>query len=473
MNSIEEQLNKEKLEEIKAVVSTITGYMVLPLYLIFWVTDLFYAPEYKWEFLFLRCLVIPFALLSNFLVNKTKTLFAAQNIGLAYIFGLAIIIDVMILLMAEPTSPYYTGLILIAIGGLGFFPWSRQYFIYVVAVIFVPYLIIVFSLNPGEKDIASLVVIGFFINGTVTVLWVVSFFREKLRLKEITARLKLKSEIEKRKSVEIDLTQARDEALKASKAKSIFLANMSHELRTPLNAIIGYGELLEDEVIDNGHHTYVDDLNKINTAGRHLLNLINDVLDLSRIEAGQMKILTEDIDLAVMMKTDESIFNSLVKKNHNTFSIHCPDDIGLLETDEIKLRQILYNLVSNAGKFTKNGKINLSITPLLIKEQQWLRFDVADDGIGMTPEQTYKVFDVFVQADSTTTKKFGGSGLGLSICWHFSHMLGGEIFLDSEVGHGTVFTILLPRYQTLYKEKFSHEELKEISLQKDSSYAFG
>lgn len=468
MDLIREQLDKEKLDEMQAVVRTITGYMVLPLYLIFWITDLFYAPEYKWEFLALRLFSIPFALLSNYFVNRATTLLIAQRIGLTYIFGLSAIIYVMIYMMGDPTSPYYTGLIIIATGGLGFFPWTKKYFIYVVVVIFLPYILIVLSLSPSKDDIPLLVVIGFFINGTVTVLWVVHFFREKLRIKEITARLKLKIEVEKRKSVEVDLIEARDEALKASKAKSTFLANMSHELRTPLNAIIGYGGLLEDEARENNHEIYLQDLDKINTASTHLLNLITGVLDISKIEAGQMELFIEKIDLFNMMEIEKSIFESIAEKNKNIFTINCSDNIGLLESDEIKLRQILYNLVSNAGKFTKNGTINLDVARFSIKKQDWLRFDLSDSGIGMTIEQTTKVFEEFVQADSTTTKKFGGTGLGLSICRHFARLLGGNIFIDSKEGHGTTFTVLLPRCPILCNEEIDYDELKAI-MEKNSS----
>ena len=466
MDLIKEQLEKEKLDELQAVVRTITGYMVLPLYLIFWVTDLFYAPEYKWEFLALRLLSIPFALLSNYFINKATTLLIAQRIGLAYIFGLSAIIYVMIYMMGEPTSPYYTGLIIIATGGLGFFPWTKKYFIYVVIAIFLPYILIVLSLSPGEDDIPRLVIIGFFINGTVTVLWVIHFFREKLRLKEITSRLNLKIEIEKRKAAETDLIEARDGALKASKAKSAFLANMSHELRTPLNAIIGYGGLLEEEIRENNHEIYLKDLNKINVAGNHLLNLITGVLDISKIEAGQMKTFFEKIDPFKMLTTEKSIFDSIAEKNKNTFTINCPDNIGLLESDEVKLRQILYNLVSNAGKFTEHGRIHLDVKPLSIKDQEWLRFDLSDSGIGMTEEQTTKVFEEFVQADLTTTKKFGGTGLGLSICRHFTRLLGGAIFIDSKEGYGTTFTVLLPRYPVSYNEKIAYDELKSIIEEK-------
>ena len=468
MDLIKEQLEKEKLDELQAVVRTITGYMVLPLYVMFWITDLFYAPEYKWEFLALRLFSIPFALLSNYFVSKATTLLVAQRIGLAYIFGLSAIIYVMIFMMGEPTSPYYTGLIIIATGGLGFFPWTKKYFIYVVIVIFLPYILIVLSLSPHESDIPRLVVIGFFINGTVTVLWVIHFFREKLRLKEITTRLNLNIEIEKRKAAETDLIEARDEALKASKAKSAFLANMSHELRTPLNAIIGYGGLLEDEVRENNHEVYLKDLNKINVAGTHLLNLITGVLDISKIEAGKMDTFFEKINLSKMMSTEKTIFDSIAEKNKNTFTINCPDNIGSLESDEVKLRQILYNLVSNAGKFTEHGRINLDITSFSIKDQDWLRFDLSDSGIGMTEEQTEKAFEEFVQADSTTTKKFGGTGLGLSICRHFTRILGGDIFIDSKEAYGTTFTVLLPRYPALYNERITYDELKSIA-EKNSS----
>ena len=466
MDSIKKQLDQEKLEEMQAVVYTITGYMVLPLYLMFWITDLVYVPEYKWEFLFLRLFSIPFALLSNYFIRKSTTLLTAQRVGIAYILGLCAIIDVMIFMMGDPISPYYTGLVLIAIGGLGFFPWDRKYFIYVSIVIYAPYIFLVYLLQPTINDLGHLVIIGFFINGSITILWVVHFFREKLRIKEITARLKLNIEIEKRKSVEVDLIQARDEALKASKAKSTFLANMSHELRTPLNAIIGYGELLKDEARDNKHNIYIGDLNKISAAGNHLLNLITGVLDISKIEAGQMEVLSEKIDIAGMMSAEKSIFDSIAKKNKNIFDLKFPNNIGFLQSDEVKLRQILYNVMSNAGKFTKQGEINLAVYPFEIRGQDWVRFDISDTGIGMTSEQSSKVFEEFVQADSTTTKEFGGTGLGLSICWHFTKMLGGKIFIRSKVGKGSTFTILLPRSIYLANEKIPFDELKEVSLQK-------
>lgn len=465
MEAYSQQLEHEKLEEMRAVVTTITSNMVLPLYLIFWITDLVYAPQYKWEFLFLRCLVIPVAYLANSSINRAKTLAVAQNISLAYVFSLAGIINVMMFIMAEPTSPYYTGLILIAIGGLGFFPWTKKYFIYVVLVIFAPYFAFLYSLELAESDIVHLIVVGFFINGTVTVLWVIQFFRERLRIKEITARLDLNSEIEKRREVENDLIDARDQALHASQAKSTFLANMSHELRTPLNAIIGYSELLQESSLDDGNDLYIKDLKKIDTAGKNLLDLINGVLDISKVEAGQMEIAVEEFEIAKLISSVESTLKPLIEKNNNEFSINCPIDIGIMKSDETKLRQILYNLGSNAGKFTNNGKITLAISPVTVSAQEWIRFDMSDNGIGMTVEQVSKVFNAFTQADSSTTKKFGGTGLGLSICKRFCEMLKGDVFLQSKENYGSTFTVLVPRYLDNSEAEVDVSELEKVVFQ--------
>lgn len=466
MSPYSQQLDRERLEEMQAIVTTITGYMVLPLYLAFWITDLVYAPEYKWDFLILRCLVIPVAMLANYSIKRTQSLTAAQNISLAYIFVLAAIIDAMMIIMAIPITPYYTGLIMIATGGLGFFPWSRRYFVYVVLGIFIPYYIIVFSLHPDKQDIVDLIIISFFISATVTILWVIRFFRETLRIKEITARLDLKSEIEKGKSMERELIHARDAALQASQAKSAFLANMSHELRTPLNAIIGYSELLQESEFDRklNDNSFLEDLKKIDSAGQHLLKLINGVLDISKIEAGQMEVNTEKFDLGNIVEDSKITLRPLVEKNNNQFIVDCPSDIGDMYSDETMLRQSLYNLLSNAGKFTSEGTISLTVSALTINSQEWLRFDVTDTGIGMTPEQLSKIFNAFTQADSGTTKKYGGTGLGLSICWHYCKLLGGDVFVKSKYGKGSVFTMLLPRNYDSDFLKVPTRELEKIVL---------
>lgn len=457
-----QQFDQEKLEEMRAVVITITANMVLPLYLLFWITDLVYVPEYKWEFLLLRLLVIPLAVVSNVLIRRARTLSEAENIGLAYVFALTAIPNAMIYIIGDPITPYYTGLILVAIGGLGFFPWSKKYFIYVVLVIFVPYFLIVYQLEPNAEEIVHLVVIAFFINGTVTILWVINVFREQLRVKEISARLELNSEIEKREKVESDLRAARDQALQASNAKSAFLANMSHELRTPLNAIIGYSELLQEITSNDGNQIYVDDLKKIHSAGNTLLDLINGVLDISKIEAGQMTVSVAEFDLAEMIRNVESMLTPLIEKNNNKLIINYPANIGLMKTDETKLRQILYNLGSNAGKFTQNGEIKLSVHAATIESQEWLRIDISDTGIGMTSEQATKIFKEFTQADSGTTRKFGGTGLGLSICKRFSIILGGDVFVQSEKNVGSIFSVLIPRYLTSAKEIVDLKELEKI-----------
>jgi len=444
MRDYTQQLEKEKLEEMREIVITITGYMVLPLYLIFWITDIVYAPEFAWEFLFLRCLVIPIALTANYYIRKATTLKYAQNVSLTYVISLAAIINIMMIMMANPTSAYYTGLILITIGALGFFPWTRNYFILVVIGIFLPYVAIVYSLNPTKEDIVDLVVYGFFANGTVTILWVIQFFRERLRIKEVSARLELNAEIEKRKTVENDLILARDQALQASQAKSAFLANMSHELRTPLNAIIGYSELLQETAVDDGNDEYVNDLTKIDAAGKNLLELINGVLDISKIEAGQMEVSIEQFNLQEMLQNVEVILAPIFNKNNNQFILEYDPDVNIIKSDETKLRQVIYNLASNAGKFTKDGVISLKVSKISIYDKSWLRFDMTDSGLGMTVEQVTKVFNAFTQADSSTTKKFGGTGLGLSICKHFCEMLGGDIFLKSELNIGSTFSVLIP-----------------------------
>ena len=465
MEVYSQQLEQEKLEEMRAVVTTITSNMVLPLYIIFWITDLVYAPEYKWEFLFLRCLVIPIALIANYSINRANTLTSAQNISLVYVFSLAAIINVMMFIMGEATSPYYTGLVLIAIGGLGFFPWTKRYFIAVVFVIFAPYFAFLYSLDLTKSDLEYLVVIAFFINGTVTVLWVIRFFRERLRINEITARLELNTEIEKRRAAENNLIDARDQALQASQAKSTFLANMSHELRTPLNAIIGYSELLQELSLDDGNEVYVKDLKKIDSAGKNLLELINGVLDISKIEAGQMEVSIEKFNLDELMHNVKTTLSPIIEKNGNQLKITCADNIGSMVSDETKIRQILYNLLSNAGKFTKDGKIEITVSAPVINNQEWIRINVTDNGIGMTSEQTNKVFNAFIQADSTTTKQFGGTGLGLSISWQFCKMLGGDILLDSQYGEGSTFTIILPRNFDMFATKVNRSVLVKTVFQ--------
>ena len=238
-----------------------------------------------------------------------------------------------------------------------------------------------------------------------------------------------------------DAELAREQAQEASKTKSAFLANMSHELRTPMNAIIGYSEMLLEEAEDTGEKWMEPDLKKILSSAKHLLQLINDILDLSKIEAGRMTVFLEPVDIAQTAKDVAATVEPLVAKNANAFELICPDNAGTMRTDLTKLRQTLFNLLSNASKFTEKGKVTLRIER---RADGMVSFAVSDTGIGMNAAQMDKLFGEFVQADASTTRKYGGTGLGLAISRKFCRMLGGDITVESEQGKGSTFTAILP-----------------------------
>lgn len=241
-----------------------------------------------------------------------------------------------------------------------------------------------------------------------------------------------------------DLGEAREQALQANRTKSAFLANMSHELRTPLNAIIGYSEILREEAVADNKTDGIADLNRIHNAGHHLLALINDILDLSKMEAGKMDLFLEEFSIDGIIGEIESMMRVKADKNGNVLVIRCAHDVGMMVADRMRVLQVLNNILLNAIKFTENGTVTLDVSRQNYRDQEMIIFMVTDTGIGMSQTQQKNLFQYFTQVDPSATRKHGGSGLGLAISQQFSRMMGGEISAKSEPGKGSCFTVRLP-----------------------------
>lgn len=267
---------------------------------------------------------------------------------------------------------------------------------------------------------------------------------QELRL----ARSKLEQSNQELQTLNDELAEKRRLADAANQAKSEFLSSMSHELRTPLNAILGYSEMLMENLADLGLLQDADDAKKIKTSGHHLLSLVNDVLNLSKIEAGKMELYIEPCELMPFFAEVTETVIPLVEKNNNRLSLHYHFTDEIMQTDIMKFRQILFNLLSNAAKFTHEGLIEVDAQFIQPAKTRYLQVVVVDTGIGISETQQKRLFQAFNQADASTTRRYGGTGLGLVLCKHFAEMLGGQISLQSRVNHGSRFEVILPVAQT-------------------------
>ena len=451
----------EKLLEIKQILTVITYKVAVPLYFLFWILDLIYVPQYKWEFLGIRLLIIPTALIIHWWLKHATTVIQVEYAGLFLAFVCAAILNSMIFVIGQGAL-YFIPLHLVAIGGLSFIPWNNRNFIIAIILIYGPFLVLEASWLGAANSYAEFSVNVFFIAGVITVTWVIKSYGEKIHALELAMRHKLEKEVEKRKQTELELIDSRDAALAATRAKETFLANMSHEIRTPLTAIIGFA----DTALDNDQTTQqrVSALKIIQRSGDHLLSLINDILDFSKIEAGELQIdktvvnplqLVHEVESIVMGQARKKALNLVLD-----YRFPLPKEIN---SDAVRIKQILLNLCNNAIKFTDHGEVKLTMQYDLIPHQ--LKFMVKDSGIGINTELLDKIFKPFKQADGSTSRRYGGTGLGLSLSRQLATLLNGELTVSSEAGKGTIFTLILTLHKNANEKLFKN--INEVTFNKD------
>jgi PAS domain S-box-containing protein len=266
-----------------------------------------------------------------------------------------------------------------------------------------------------------------------------------------------------------ELREARDEALAANKAKSAFLANMSHELRTPLNAVIGYAEMLQGDLRGEADPHHLEDLERIQVAGQRLMALIEDVLELNQIEAGRVRVDLETFSVPELLEDLRETVHPLMDRSGNTFEMEVPAEVGRMTSDLKKVRQVLFNLLSNAAKFTDDGRVSLMVRPRRTPTREMIEFEVSDTGVGMSDEELEGVFEAFAQADESTTREFEGTGLGLTITQHFCSLLGGSLDVESVEQEGTTFTVRLPRSWSESTETDEPSETERVDEELDGA----
>ena len=362
------------------------------------------------------------------------------------ILGMIGVIYVVLFILAFPyADTIVASLVLIPLGVSGWFFGRKGGLIaFVVSVALTLFLfreVGQLSWIDIARQTPGIVLSGFVAIGLGWIGELVSMSRQRAIDLERERQL-LQAEVERRIQIESELEEARDAAETANRAKSTFLATMSHELRTPLNAILGYSEMVREQAEDDGLVDYAQDLSRIHEAGSHLLSLISNILDLSKIEAGRIELQYETVELDAFIADLVTMVRPEMAVNHNNLLLERVGTLGSIQIDLTRLRQILLNVLQNAAKFTLRGDIHVRVERDDDANRMW--FTVKDTGIGMTPQQMQRLFQPFVQADSSTTRRFGGSGLGLTIARQLCRLMGGDITVESELSGGTTFSIYVP-----------------------------